>query len=422
MEQSVLFFRFGVALGIGILVGLQREFAATETEKEIPAGIRTFGLISLLGACSGLLSDILHSYWPILFTFFILGLFFAVNYYIEASQQGRIGLTTKVASLITLFCGALAYWDYIPLSIAIGVSMTILLSIKIELHQFAHKITRSDIIATLKFAVISAIILPVLPNKVFGPFPFNIFNPQKLWLFVVFISGISFIGFILIKTLGSQRGIGLTGIFGGLASSTAVTISFTDRSKKNPELSSSFALAIMIAWTVMFIRVAAVVAVVNKSLLKFIWFPMLLSVIIGLLWCSLLFIKERRTENGHDVKFSNPFELGPALKFGLIFALILAFSKIAQVYLGDVGVYLSSFISGLADVDAITYSMSKMSVSQPHNVEILASRAIIIAAVANTILKGSVVLISGANQLKKAMAPGFILMTVAALVTIFLTK
>ena len=207
----------------------------------------------------------------------------------------------------------------------------------------------------MKFAVITAIVFPVLPNRSFGMAPFDIFNPLKLWLFVVFISGIGFVGYVLIKVAGSKKGIGLTGFLGGLTSSTAVTVSLTQRSHANAELSRSFALAITIAWTVMFVRVLAVVAVLNVALVKPILLPLCASIVAGLAYCFYLHRTQKAESREHEVAFVNPFELGLAVKFGLLFALVLLFSRTMQLYFGASGIYLSSFLSGMADVDAISF-------------------------------------------------------------------
>jgi uncharacterized membrane protein (DUF4010 family) len=245
------------------------------------------------------------------------------------------------------------------------------------------------------------------------------FNPFKLWLFVVFISGISFVGYVLIKILGSKKGIGLTGLVGGLASSTAVTLSFTGRSHVHRDLARPFALAIVAAWTVMFLRVLAVVAVLNISLVKPLLLPVAASVAAGIICCLLLIRAQRLEKRPHEVKFTNPFELGLAIKFGLLFVIILLFSRVTQVYFGDLGVYLSSFFSGLADVDAIAFSMAKLSQGTTGLGHSIAARAIMLAAVANTLAKGGIVLFTGAPELKRAVLPGFILMTLVGTVLAF---
>jgi uncharacterized membrane protein (DUF4010 family) len=318
-----------------------------------------------------------------------------------------------------VFIGALCYREDLALSVALGVTAMLLLSIKLETHRLVQHVTREDIAATIKFAVITAIVLPVLPNRLFGPEPFNIFNPLKIWLFVVFISSISFVGYLLVKFIGSKKGIGITGLFGGIASSTALTFSFTDRSRENPELSKSFALAITVAWTVIFIRLIGVVAAFNVALVRIVWLPLTLAAVTGLLYCLYLF-RCQATDHRENVSFANPFKLGPAIKFGLIFTVILFISKSAQIYFGNTGVYISSFFAGLADVDAIAFSMAKLSRGAEGVSPLIAGRAVVLAAVANTFLKGSIILFSGSPELRRHMLPGFIIMMAASVITVFI--
>jgi uncharacterized membrane protein (DUF4010 family) len=287
------------------------------------------------------------------------------------------------------------------------------------MHAFAHHITRVDVYATLKLAVISAIILPVLPNKVFGIPPFDIFNPFKIWLLVVFISGMSFIGYVMMKATGTRRGIDLTGLFGGLVSSTALTISLSHRSRENPSLSKSFARAIILAWTVMFVRVVAVVAALNLLLVKSLWIPMSVSVAVGLAYCVFSYRTEASEKHREEIGISNPFELGPAIKFGLLFVLILFVSKSAQVYFGNAGVYLSSMISGFADVDAVALSIAKFSKGPGAIGFDIATRAVVMATVANTLIKGLIAMIGGAPELRRSILPGFILMLVTGVAVAF---
>jgi uncharacterized membrane protein (DUF4010 family) len=193
-----------------------------------------------------------------------------------------------------------------------------------------------------------------------------------------------------------------------MVSSTAVTLSFSERSRRDTELAKPFALAITVAWTVMFARVVIEVAALNLSLLRVLWLPMAASAAVGLIYCAYLYFRQRSDEEG-EVSFSNPFELGPAVKFGLIYAAILVVSKAAQMYLPTAGVYLASIIAGLTDVDAITLSMAELS-STGGLAQSTAARAIVLAAMSNTIVKGGIVLSSGSRTLRKALLPGFIAM------------
>lgn len=207
----------------------------------------------------------------------VLGAFFAVTYFVDA-WRGQAGLTTEVSALITVLSGALVFWGKITLGIALGVATTVLLSIKPEMHRFVRHLTREDLYATLKFAVITAIVLPILPNRNFGPPPFDVFNPFVIWLLVVFISGISFIGYILIQVLGAQKGMGLTGLLGGIASSTAITFGISHQSRREGGLSRPFAMALLIAWTVMFARLMVILVVLNRDLAILLWRPLLIPV------------------------------------------------------------------------------------------------------------------------------------------------
>jgi uncharacterized membrane protein (DUF4010 family) len=420
MEQAALFYRFGIALAIGFLIGLQREYAHGGSDREISAGERTLALMGLVGCAAAMAADILASPWPFVGVLLLLGGLIMVSYFVSA-WHGRVGLTTEVAALMTILTGALCYWNYMGLAVAIAVATMVLLSLKLETDRFVQRITREDVYATLKFAVITAIVLPVLPNRAFGAPPLDVLNPYKVWLMVVFISAINFLGYVLVKIVGPRHGIGLTGLLGGLVSSTAATLSFSQRSQKQDELAKSFALAITTAWTVMFARVVVVVAVLNSDLFKVFWPPMAASAVLGLAYGVYLYFSQRGEEEEEgEVKASNPFELGPAIKFGLIYGVILLVSRAAQMYLGNPGVYLSSVVAGLTDVDAITLSMSELSHGEGGLDLSTAARAVVLAAMSNTAVKGGIVLTSGASTLRRVMLPGLVLMLAAGIGVAFL--
>lgn len=418
MTETDLFFKLGISLAIGFLVGLQREFSFKNDSKDRGAGIRTFPILAMIGTSGAFLADKFET--PIIFAFCMLipGLMFALNYYIEA-QKKETGLTTEMSGLLIIIIGGLVYLGQESVAAALGVITTVLLSAKQELHRFAHKLTRSDMTASLKFAVISLIVLPLLPEQNFGPEPYNIFNPFKIWLLVVFISGISFVGFILIKFFGASRGIGITGFLGGIASSTAVTLSFTARSRDNDKLAPAFSMAIIVAWTIMFARVVVEVAVLNKALLGSITPALAVMASAGLLYSFFLIRRQVQEPMQRGVDFSNPFELGPAIKFGLIFMVVLLVSKVAQHYFGDTGVLVSSFVSGLADVDAIALSVADLSARGEMSNEVAAD-AVVIAAIANTLAKGAIVFGMGTKKLVRAILPGFLMMLAAGVAGVFI--
>lgn len=418
-DQVDLFYRFGVALAIGLLVGLQREYALGEPQRELFAGIRTFALLGLTGCTAALLAAEMDSPWPLVAVVLAGGGFLIMAYYV-AAMKGEIGLTTEVAALLTLLVGALCYWGYLALAVAVGVATTVLLSLKQELQKFISRITREDVFATLKFAIITAIVLPILPNQDYGFPPLDVFNPYNIWLMVIFISGISFLGYVLIKVVGPHQGIGLTGFLGGLVSSTAVTLSFAQRSRQQPELTRPLALAITVSWTTMFVRVLVIVLALNAALLQLLWAPMVAAMAIGLGYGAFLYLAQQTDEEG-NVDFSNPFELRPAIQFGLLYAVVLFASKAAQTYLGDTGIYISSVAAGLADLNAISLSMAELS-RGPEGLALgTAARAIVLATMANTAVKGIIVMTTGTMRLRRVLLPGFLLILIVGVSVVFLT-
>ncbi len=415
MPHHTLFYRFGVAVFVGLLIGLQREYSYDEEEKPSKrtfAGVRTFTLMSLLGCTGAYLAELFRSPWIFVGVLIAVGSLITVAYYASA-KRGQMGLTTEVSAILSILTGALAFWDEMALVVALGVVTTALLSFKGELHRFAERLNREDVLATLKFAIITAIVLPVLPDQSFWPVPFDVLNPYKIWLMVVLISGISFLGYVLVKVVGSRRGVGLTGFLGGLVSSTAVTLSFSQRSQKNAQLAKPFALAITIAWLVMFIRILIVVGALNIPLLSVVWLPITAAGVAALVYGAYLYLAPR-LDDDEDVTVTNPFELGPAITFGLLYGVILLVSRAAQLYFGDTGVYLSSILSGLADVDAITLSMSELSNTGAVTME-TAARAITLAAMSNTVVKGGIVISGGSAALRRAFLPGFLLILVTGI-------
>ncbi len=410
MTQVDLFYRFGAALVIGILIGLEREHSGSQ-RPELFAGVRTFALIALSGCAGALAAEASGSNWTFVAVLGVMGLLLGLAYYVIAGRND-IGLTTEVSALLTFLIGALCYWNYVPLAAAIGVVTAALLSFKGEMHRFAQNITRQDIYATLKFAAISAIVLPLLPNQSFGPPPFDVLNPYRIWLMVVLISGISFLGYVLIKLMPARNGVGITGLLGGLISSTAVTISLSERSRQAPALAMHFALSIILAWAVMFLRTPVEIGAVDASLVPSIWLPMLAAAVVTLVYAAVLYQRLAPNVEEH-VDFSNPFELGPAIKFGLLYAAILLAARAAQLYLGSSGLYLSALFGGAADVTAITLTVAEL--HRTGSLDATAAvQALVLAASANTVVKAAIVTFVGLPPMRKWVIPVVPLAIVAA--------
>jgi uncharacterized membrane protein (DUF4010 family) len=415
-DDIALLARFGAALFIGILVGLQREYSATAGEEL--AGVRTFALIALIGCTAPLIGDIVEAPWAAAILLMIPAAFLLAGYAISA-LKGDIGLTTEMASIMTLMCGTLCYWDYVWLAASLAVTTVVLLSVKLELQQFAHRLTKDDIVAALKFAVITIIILPVLPDRTYGPAPIDVVNPYRTWLMVVLISAMSFLGYVLLKIFGPRQGMMATGLLGGLASSTAMTVSAAQRSRQNPELAASCALTILSAWSVMFLRVLVVVLALSRDVFSAVAVPLIAAAIVCVVmaWRAL---RRTQTQETADVNVHNPFELGMAIKFGLLYAGILVVVRLAQTQLGDTGIYLSGVLAGVADVDAITLSMVEMS-RQGLAVDIT-SVTIVFATMSNTLFKGAVAWFAGSPAIRRPIAQSTIFIMVVTVLAIGILK
>jgi len=412
MDEIQLFWRFSVALGLGMIVGLQREHSAAG---ENGPGVRTFAITSLLGAALAYLASQWQSgAWPIAAGLLALASFVAVNLYIK-SGSGLHGTTTGISLLLVYVVGALCLSELLIVPTSIAVALTVLLTFKVELHRFAHSLTHADVVAVIKFLVISAIILPLLPDREFGPSGLSLFNPFKIWLLVVFISAISFVGYALVKWVGPDRGISITGLLGGLASSTALTLSFTQRSRITPHLSSMLATGIVVAWTVMYVRVLGIIWLLSPELGWVTAMPWLIPVIPGLLWCLWLWHKERGASMQQDQlpNLANPFELAPAFKFVFILTLVLAISRVAHMQFGQRGLFLSAFFAGLADVDAIALSVAQMSQREGAAFLSQGASAIVLAGIANTLTKGSIALWMGDRAMRRAIGPAMAFMVMS---------
>jgi uncharacterized membrane protein (DUF4010 family) len=421
MVNTELFLRFGSAILIGILIGLQREYAySSRAQGGLFAGARTFALMALFGASAAFLADVLSTPWVFIMGVILVGGLVSVAYFITASERDEIGLTSEVAALLTILIGGICYLHSIELAAALGVMATVLLAVKLELQKFIKVITREDVFATLQFAVITAIVLPILPNRTYGPPPIDVLNPYKIWEIVVFISAINFLGYILIKIVGPKRGLGISGILGGLASSTATTLSFSQRSKTQGGLEKPFAVAIITSWVIMFVRIVIEVAVINSQLLPLIWPAMAAMGGTSLLYALYLYYSQSAVDE-EEMQVTNPFELGPAVKFGLIFALVLLVTRAADLFIGEKGIFLTSFLAGLADVDAITLSISDLTRSGGSISLITGRIGIILAAISNTFSKGMLVFLLSTKKLSLRVLPAILMVLLIGLGFIFIS-
>jgi uncharacterized membrane protein (DUF4010 family) len=407
--------RFAAALLIGALIGLEREFVQQRSGEQEFGGIRTFALIALLGAVAAFLTD---QYGPLIFLVVYLGLILLLWASLLASSMRGVeeGITTEVTALLVPLFGAMMIWNQPAVAAALGVITALILALKPRLHGAARRMSTEDLRATLEFSIITAVVLPLLPNEGFGPF--GVLNPFQIWLLVVFISGIGFLGYVLMKYLGPERGVGITGLLGGLVSSTATTLSFAGRSKTNAGLSTVLAQGILIASCVMFPRVLIEVAVVNPELVRQVVVPLAAMLIAGVITVYILWRRGRAEETADHggVELSNPLRLKTAITFGLVFAVVLVAVEAANEYFGSAGVYVASILAGITDVDSITLSVSNLSLKGLLDARV-AAIAIILATIMNTIAKAVMAMVLGTPRLRRLVSRAFGFVVLAGLIS-----
>lgn len=388
MEHIELFERLGLALAIGMLMGVERGWQARESvHGGSVAGIRTFALIGLLGGIVGWFGQVLG---PLALAagFIALSAVVVASHIMRAgSGEQSVGVTTQVAEMIAFALGAMAAMGEGEAAAAGGVVATALLGAKDTLHGWLRKIEQLELRAAIKLLLISVVLLPVLPNQGYGPE--EVLNPYKLWLLVVMVAGISFIGYFAIKIAGPRIGSLLTGVFGGLASSTALTVSFARMGRESPGMQPLLAAGIALANTTMYVRLWAIVFVLNRGIGERLMLPLGCMALAGLLATWMLWRAREEEGKPGATTLSNPFELGMAIKFATLLALVMVASKLLQSWGGSAGLYLLSAVAGLADVDAVALSMAQMGGKSVALT--VAATAVTIAAFVNTGVKAALV-------------------------------
>lgn len=415
MDMNGPFIALLVALGIGLVIGLEREQDISNEGPEAArfhlGGARTYPLIALSGALSMMLAKQIGA-WAIGLMLAGLIAFLLVNFSADVKGGRDRGITSEVAMVMTFLIGALALSEGVAgthtqtlfISAALGVATTTLLSFKAPLHLFAQKVSRDDIYAAVKFLILTVIVLPLLPNESMGPL--DAFNPFTVGMMVVMIAGIGFVGYIAVRLLGSGRGLGVTGLVGGLASSTAVTLSMSNRAKTDPKIGVAAALAVLLASTVMLARMMVMVAVVFEPLLKVVVLPIGAMSLGGLVASVVYYFRSRKNAvKSEEMKLENPFELKSAMKWAALFTLVLFAAKAATHYFGQGGSYVAGVITGTTDVDAITLTMSKLASEGLHAK--VAATAIVLAAMSNTVVKAIMTISIGGWAFGKRTLVGF---------------
>lgn len=391
-----------VSASLGALIGTIRQWGKQHEEKSADefAGVRTFTLWALLGTSSAAISA---QFVP---AAFIATLLLIGGQLILRGVFGRIdfkiGFTTTAASLLTFLMGGLVYWGETQAAVVLSAGTMLLLGFKQPIHAWTRKFTEADIRSTLQFVAITGVILPLVPNRGFGPY--DAFNPFAMWLMVVLISGLGFVGYLLMRIMGAGTGIALTGLVGGLASSTATTLTFSRRSREDPAASSGYVLAVVLASTVMLARVAAVALALQPKLFAGVWPALLAMALPGIFYAAwVLLIRRSQMKLIEAPELKNPLSLVTAIKFAAIYAVVtLVVRAVAEEEISR-GMLAVSFFSGLTDMDAIT--LSTIDATKTGGLgESLAARLIIVAAIANTLAKAAIVLLLGSTTMRRSGA------------------
>jgi len=384
-----------LAGGLGALIGLERE--QSESGGTF-AGSRTFPLIALYGA---LVQAFFPAVLPLAFGLLVVPL--TVAYVGKIWYEGDIGLTTLMAALVTGVLGAVVMHSArgALIAIIVGGAVTVLLSVKGPVHEFADRIEESERRASVKFILVVLVVLPALPDRSLGVL-YGL-NPRFVWLMVVFVTGLGFVAYVLGEALGPERGIALTGIVGGFVSSTATTVSMAEKTTQNATLYHVCAFAVVTASIVMFPRALIEIAVVNPDLLPSVAFPLGAMTVVGVAAAGVLYWRTVSDGTGEPEELKNPLRLRPALLFGAVFAAVLLVSEYANEWFGTSGVYATAFFSGLADVDAMTITLSQLAAEGTVSTQV-ATTGIVIAAIANTFVKAALAWVLGTYRLGRLVS------------------
>ncbi len=414
--DPILVRNFAIALFIGALVGLEREKKDAPDAEHRIGGLRTFILFALAGATSAWLGQLLGTPWLFIATVLVVAAQVLAGYVILLKSHGAAGLTTEIAAVLVVLLGGLSVLGQPGIAVALGIIVSAVLAFKQSLHHLAGRIGEEDLFAGLKLLLASFIVLPLLPDRALDPF--GALNPRTLWLLVILISGLSLVGYVAARLLGPNRGTSITGAVGGLVSSTAVTLSFARQSQGaegrgreiDSRLAAALAAGILLAWTMMFLRVIVLSFVVAPTFARGLLAPMLLLAAVSAVGALLSLRAGHHRVAEQTVPLRNPFSLTAAVKVALFFAAILLLVEVVERYLPTAGIYVVAGLAGLTDTDAITLSLAQR---VRDGSDIPAVRALLVAVLANTLVKGGLVAALGSRALcRQVLIPAGITLAV----------
>lgn len=413
MTPESAFAALGIALGLGLLVGLQRERITVHF-----AGVRTFPLITVLGALCAILAERWGGW---LIACGLVGVIVASvvgNVFGPHRDPKGSGITTEIAMLVMYLVGALAWTGPVPVAVVVGGGVAVLLHAKDAMHTFALRLGEKDARAIFQFALLSLVILPVLPNQSFGPEPIDVLNPRQIWLMVVLVVAIGLGGYAAYKLVGARTGAVLAGILGGMISSTATTVSYSRRSMQAPRAVAGTALVVMLASTVVYARILTEIAVVAPNALRQMAPPILMLAAASAVLAFFVWIIARK-QTDEIPEQANPTQLKAALAFGAMFATILVAVAAGKHFLGDKGLYVIAALSGMTDMDAITLSTARLVNQGRLDVE-TGWRAVVVASMSSQVFKLGIVATLGTHRLALVCAGLFTMKLLAGAAVLLL--
>lgn len=418
MDHNRELLLLGLALVLGLLIGVERGWKEREAERGMRiAGVRTYGLIGLLGGVTALASLRLHP-WILGFGFLSVTLVVTSAHALGVRRRGDLGITSLIASLLTFSFGALAVLDYVVEASAAAVVTALVLGFKPVLHRWVGALEKEELQGALKLLLISVVLLPILPSRGYGPW--QALNPYQIWWMVVLIALVSFAGYFAMKIGGTRRGAALTGLFAGFASSTALTLHFSRVARREPDTVTPVAAGILLACGTMFPRMVLVSSVVNPHLFQPLLAPAAIMTFVAYAPALILWRRARDAAAQTTPPVGNPLELGAALRFGALLAAIMVLAAGLEAALGDAGVLILSAASGIADVDAITLSLARMSPAEL-SLEIAAG-GIVTAAGVNSVVKGLLAAGIGGTGLASRVTVPLLLAAAAGLAAVWLIR
>lgn len=389
---------FITSLGIGLLLGLERERRANPK-----AGVRTFALVALLGTLTMLIADKTGNPWLLAVGLLAVAAMMILANVTGPEEDGDPGTTSVIALMICYCLGAMVLLGQATLAVMLAITATVLLYFKTALHGFSKSLTHKDLISILQFAVLTFIILPILPDRDFGPYA--ALNPHQIWLMVVLIAGVSLSGYAALRLVGARHGAALIGFFGGLVSSTATTLAFARHVRDQPDLARAAAVVVLLANLMVMLRLGVLMLFVAPHLATSLLPVLGLGLLGGI---AVTAFGWRDLSARHDLPMpvvTNPTELPTALGFGLAYAVVLVCSAWLADVAGSRGLYIVSLISGLTDVDAITLSSLRL-----FNLDkLVAHQAVVsiaLALLANLVFKSGLVVAVGGRPLARRAMPG----------------